>query len=66
MYRLCKFHVDNTGNCSTFRPIFSTINIPTHKLAKFLAPVFKSLSSNDYFVKDLQFTFVEETVEQNS
>ena len=42
MYGLCKFLKDSIDSCSIFRPILSTINIPTYKLAKFLAPILKS------------------------
>ena len=43
----------------------SEINTHTFKLAKFLVPILKSLTSNEYTVKDL-FAFVEETVKQDS
>ena len=65
MYGLCKVHKDIIDNCPPFRPIFSAINTPTYKLAKFLVPILKSLTSNEYTVKD-SFAFVEEIVEQDS
>ena len=40
------------------------INTPTYKLAKFLVPVLKSLSTNEYTVKG-SFAFAEEIVEQD-
>ena len=40
------------------------INTPTYKLAKFLVPILKSLTSDEYTVKD-SFAFAEGTVEQN-
>ena len=43
----------------------SEINTRTFKLAKFLVPILKSLTSNEYIIKDL-FAFVEETVKQDS
>ena len=43
----------------------SAINTPTYKLAKFLVPILKSLTSNEYTVKD-SFAFAEEIVEQDS
>ena len=43
----------------------SEINTRTYKLAKFLVPILKSLTSNEYTVKDL-FAFAEETVKQDS
>ena len=42
----------------------STINIPTCKLAKFLVPILKPLTSNEYTIKD-SFVFAEEIVEQD-
>ena len=41
------------------------ILVPTYKLVKFLVPILKSLTSNEYTVKDL-FAFAEETVKQDS
>ena len=41
------------------------INTPTYKLAKFLVPTLKFLTSNKYMVKD-SFAFPEETVKQDS
>ena len=41
------------------------INTPTYKLAKFLVPTLKSLTNNEYTVRDL-FAFAEETVKQDS
>ena len=43
----------------------SAINTTIHKLGKFLVSVLKSLTSNEYTVKD-SFTFAEEIVEQDS
>ena len=65
MYGLCKVHKDIIDNCSPFRPMLSAINTPTYKLAKVLVPVLKSLTSNEYTVKD-SFSFAEEIVEQDS
>ena len=41
------------------------INSPTYKLAKFLVPILKPLTSNKYTVK-YSFAFAEEIVEQDS
>ena len=65
MYGLCKVHKDIIDNCPPFRPILSTINTPTYKLAKFLVPTLKSLSSNESTVKNL-LAFAEEILEQDS
>ena len=43
----------------------STINTPTYKLVKFLVPILKSVTSNEYMVKD-SFAFAEEIVERDS
>ena len=48
-----------------FRPILSAVNTPTYKLAKFLVTILKSLTSNEYAVKD-PLAFAEEIVEQDS
>ena len=63
MYGLCKVHKD-IDNCPPFRSILSAINTPTYKLAKFRVPILKSLTSNEYTVKD-SFAFAEETVEHS-
>ena len=65
MCGLCKVHKDIIDNCPPFRPILSAINTPTYKLAKFLVPILKSLTSNEHTVKD-SFAFAEEIVEQDS
>ena len=65
MYGLCKVQKDTIDNCPLFRPILSAINTPTYKLATFLAPILKSLASNEYTVKN-SFAFAEEIVEQDS
>ena len=45
-----------------FQPILSAINTPTYKLAKFLVPILKSLTSDNYTVKD-SFALAEEIIE---
>ena len=52
MYGLCKIHKDIIDNCPPFRLVLSAIYAPTYKLAKFLVPILKSLTSNEYTVKD--------------
>ena len=39
------------------------LDTPTYKLAKFLVPIFKPLTTNDFTVKD-SFHFAEEIVDQ--
>ena len=65
MYGLCKVHRDIINNCTPFQLILSAINTPTCKLAKFLVPTLKSLTSSEYMVKE-SFAFAEEIVEQDS
>ena len=43
----------------------SAINTPTYKLAKFLVPILKSLTSNEYTIKD-SFAFAKEIVGEES
>ena len=50
---------------SNFRPILSAIETPTYKIAKFLVPVLKDLTSNECSVKD-SFDFAKETLQQSS
>ena len=65
MQRLCKVQKDIIDNCPPFRPILSVINTPTYKLAKFFLPILKSLTSNEYMVKD-SLGFAKEIVEKDS
>ena len=65
MYRLCKVHKDIIDNCPPFGPILAAINTPTYKLPKILVRILKSLTSNEYTVKD-SFAFAEEIIEQDS
>ena len=52
MYGLCKVQKDIIDNCHLFRTILLAINTPTHKLAKFIIPILKSLTSNEHAIKD--------------
>ena len=63
MYGSCKAHKASVEKCQPFRPILSALNTPTYKLAKFLVPILKSLTTNEFTVKD-SFHFTEETVDQ--
>ena len=60
LYGHCKVHKDIIENCPPFRPILSAINTPTCKLGEFLVSILKSLTSNQYKVKD-SFAFAEGT-----
>ena len=59
----CKVHKASVGNCPPFRPILSAFNTPTYKLAKFLVPILKPLTTNEFTVKD-SFHFAEEIIDQ--
>ena len=61
--RPSKVHIASVGNCPPFRPIFSALNTPTYKLAKFLVPILKPLATNEFTVID-SFHFAEEIVDQ--
>ena len=63
MYGSCKVHKADVGNCLPFRPILSVLNTLTYKLAKFLVPILKPLTTNKLTVKD-SFHFAEEIVDQ--
>ena len=63
MYGSCKVHKASVGNCPPFRPILLALNTPTYKLAKFLVPILKPLTTNEFTVKD-SFHFAEEIVHQ--
>ena len=52
MYGLYKVHKDIIHNCPPFGPFLSAISTPTYEVAKFLVPILKSLTSNEYTVKD--------------
>ena len=63
MYGLCKVHQASVGNCPPFRPTLLALNTPTYKLANFLVPIVKPLTTNEFTVKD-SFYFAEEIVDQ--
>ena len=63
MYDSCKVYKASVGNRLPFRPILLTLNTPTYKLAKFLIPILKPLTTNEFTVKD-SFHFDEEVVDQ--
>ena len=63
MYGSCKAHKVSVGNCPPFRPTLSALNTPTYKLAKFLVPILKPLTTNEFTVKD-SFHFANEIVDQ--
>ena len=50
MCGLCKVHKDISKSYPPFRPFLSAFNTPTYKLATFLVPILKSLTSNEYTI----------------
>ena len=52
-------------NCPSFCPILSAIGTPTYDLAKFLVPILKPLTENEYTVHD-SFSFPSEVSKFNS
>ena len=52
-------------NCPSFRPISSAISTPTYDLVKFLVPILKPLTENEYTVHD-SFSFASEVSKFNS
>ena len=65
LYDLEKIHKKVTDCCPAFWAILSVIGIPTYKIAKFLVPILRDLTSNEYSVKD-SFDFAKEILRQNS
>ena len=64
MYGSFKVHKASVVNCPPFRPIFSALNTPTNKRAKFLVPILKPLTTNKFTVKNY-FHSSEEIVHQH-
>ena len=58
MYGSCKVHKASVENCPPFSPVLSAFNTPTYKLAKFLVPILKPLTTNEFTLKD-NFHFAE-------
>ena len=65
VYEGCKVHKDARQKLPVFSTYFVSNNTPTYKLAKFLVPILRFLTSNEYMVK-YSFAFAEEMVEQDS
>ena len=59
IHRSAKANKIVTDGLQLFRTILSAIGTPTHKLPKFLIPMLKSLTTNEYTMKG-SFTFAEE------
>ena len=64
MYGLAKVHKQLINNCPPFRPLLSAIGTPTYSIAKFLVPILKPLTTNDYTLTDM-FEFSRDILNQN-
>ena len=62
LYGLAKVHKKVINGCPAFRPILSAIETPTYNIAKFLVPILKDLTSNEYSVED-SFNFATEILQ---
>ena len=65
LYGFAEVHKKVIDGFPTFQPIPSAIGTPTYKIAKFLVPILKHLTSKEYSVKD-SFDFAKEILQQNS
>ena len=59
LYRQAKVHKPVKDNCPYLRPILSAIGTPTYDLAKFIVPILKPLTENEYTVHD-SFSFAND------
>ena len=59
-----KVHRQLINNCPPFRPILSAIGTLTYNIARFLVPILKPLTTNDYTLKDT-FEFSRDILNQN-
>ena len=64
LYGLIKVHKQLINNCPPFRPILSAIGTLTYNIARFLVPILKPLTTNDYTLKDT-FEFSRDILNQN-
>ena len=65
LYGFAEVHKKVIDGFPTFQPIPSAIGTPTYKIAKFLVPILKHLTSKEYSVKN-SFDFAKEILQQNS
>ena len=52
LYGLCKTHKKVLNKCPPFRPILSAIKTPSYNLAKYLIPLIKAITKNNFTVKN--------------
>ena len=65
LFRQAEVHKPTKDTCPSFRPILLAIGIPIYDLAKFLLPILKPLSENEYTVHD-SFPFTSKVSKFNS
>ena len=65
LYGQAKVHKPVEDNCPSFRPILSAIGTPTYDLDKFLDPILKPLTENEYTAHD-SFSFASEVSKFNA
>ena len=58
-------HKQLINNCPPFRPILSAIGAPSYNIAKFLVPIIKPLTTNDFTLKDT-LEFSRDILNQNA
>ena len=63
MYISCKVHRKRVDGCPPFRPILSSLQALTYKLAKYLIPNLEPLTNNKYTVEDL-FNYATDKIQQ--
>ena len=61
LYGLPKIHKPNFSIEFNFRPIFAAYNAPSYRLAKFLVPILKPLTTNIYTVEN-SYSFVDNII----
>ena len=58
-----KVHKPVEDNCPSFRPILPATDTPAYDLAKFLVPILKPLTENEYTVHD-SFSFAKKRLSE--
>ena len=65
LYALAKIHKALEEGIPSFHPILSAVGTPTYKLAKLFDQLLKTLTNNEYTMKD-PFSFAEEVLEYSA
>ena len=64
LYGLAKDHKQLINNCPPFRPKLLAIGTPTYNIAKFLIPILKPLTTNNYTLNHM-FKISRDILNQN-